>query len=346
MRPSVALASGAALGAAAAVWWTRRREAEEARAGRPPVGRRAASSAARTVVITGGCGNLGVKLATHLLGAGGWRVVLIEHPDFYAAERVPAGAEVVVSDLGDARGLWADALDGADALVHFSAVNPYPNASWGEAAASMTQTFNAMLGAAERGVRRVVFASSNHVMGGYKDEPTHGLVTPACAPRCGTRLRDPADAAKSGDAVAYACAKLAGEQLARSLASRHRATSFVALRIGWCQPGENLPNTLNPSGSPPQFQNKVDGEAGAAAGAAGAAAEADGGVDTRWFRTMWLSNRDFLSYFRGALSDDAAVAEGELLVLNAMSNNAGMRWDVSEAAAAIGVTPEDDAMAA
>ena len=36
------------------------------------------------------------------------------------------------------------------------------------------------------GVRRVVLASSNHVMGGYKDLPgTEGDVTPTSPPRCG-----------------------------------------------------------------------------------------------------------------------------------------------------------------
>lgn len=34
-----------------------------------------------------------------------------------------------------------DALGGADVLVHFSAVNPYPNANWGESAQTMDHAF-------------------------------------------------------------------------------------------------------------------------------------------------------------------------------------------------------------
>ena len=164
--------------------------------------------AKKTVVITGGCGNLGVKLATHLLGLreSCYRVVLIEHPQFFRAERVPAGAEVVLGDLAAADGAWQDALRGADALVHFSAVNPYPNASWAESAGSMAHTFNLFLAARQHGVRRVLLASSNHVMGGYKDLPEHATVSPACPPRCGTLLRDETDRKKSGDAVAYSAA--------------------------------------------------------------------------------------------------------------------------------------------
>lgn len=294
------------------------------------------------VVITGGCGNLGIKLATHLLGdpAIECSVTLIEHPDYHLPARVPAGASVVLADLRDAGDAgWRAALQGADTVVHFSAVNPYPNASWEESAGSMSHTFNLFIAAVASGVRRVVFASSNHVMGGYKDLPTHAVVTPECPARCGTLLRDPLDRAKSGDATAYAAAKLAGEQAARALAATSgSATTFVALRIGWCQPGANLPSTLNPSGSPPQFQNDVVGEGGGST-----AADNDAKVDEDWFKNMWLSNGDFLRYFSAALS--APVPAGRLLVLNAMSRNTGMRWSIEATERALGVVARDNSRA-
>lgn len=115
-------------------------------------------TAARTVVITGGLGNLGSKLCRHLLdrkpvGGGGppaprtYEVVLVEHPAFIDPSRpLPHGdATVLPCDLGDPtpeqRTALREALMGADVLVHFSAVNPYPNASWGESARSMDHTF-------------------------------------------------------------------------------------------------------------------------------------------------------------------------------------------------------------
>ena len=42
----------------------------------------------------------------------------------------------------------------------------------------MSHTFNVFLAAVSFGVRRVVLASSNHVMGGYKDDPAAGSLTP------------------------------------------------------------------------------------------------------------------------------------------------------------------------
>lgn len=67
---------------------------------------------------------------------GGYDVVLIEHPLYFAVDRVPAGARFVLADVGDAENVaaWRGALRGAHAVVHFSAVNPYPNATWDESA--------------------------------------------------------------------------------------------------------------------------------------------------------------------------------------------------------------------
>ena len=68
--------------------------------------------------------------------------------------------------------------------------------------------------------------------------------------------------------------------------------------------------------------------------------EAD--VDEMWFKSMWLSNGDFLRYFTAAL--DVGVARGELLLLNAMSANTGMRWSIAETEAALGVRAVDNSL--
>ena len=205
-------------------------------------------------------------------------------------------------------------------------------------------------------MRRVVFASSNHVMGGYKDDATRGpgSVHPHSAPRVGTLPRNPEQAAASGDAVAYAAAKLAGERLARTLAALHGATtSFVVLRIGWCQPGENRPATLSAAGVPGDVAGVVP------QGEETAAAEGER-EDELWYKRMWLSNRDFARYFDAALrlvAPSADPPEGEgaggvhrhvgkgFVLINAMSNNRGAKWNLDETAAWTGVASEDDALA-
>jgi nucleoside-diphosphate-sugar epimerase len=301
----------------------------------------------RKIIITGGCGNLGTKLALHLLGHSEeqYEVVLLEKAEFYKeTEAVAAGAKVVLCDLADGNGQgWRAALKGADALIHFSAVNPYPNATWADAAGSMAHTFNVFQAALQLGVRRVVLASSNHVMGQYKEKFDHGLVKPTDPPACGTPLRDLSHMAASGDAIAYAAAKLAGEELAKALsaaaaASGNARTSFYILRIGWCQPGENSPRTLSAAGVPPEFQTQGVDES-----AAGGAATKDD-VDGDWFKSMWLSNGDFCRYFEAAILRPPPVA-GDVILVNAMSNNRGMRWSLAETQQALGVAARDDSRA-
>jgi nucleoside-diphosphate-sugar epimerase len=103
----------------------------------------------------------------------------------------------------------------------------------------------------------------------------------------------------------YGATKLMGERLGRSVA-RAFDLSFVALRLGWIQGGENRPDTLPDD----------------------------------WSRGMWLSNRDLVHLFDAAVEAD--LGERDFLVVNGMSNNRGTRWDLA-AATLLGFEPEDDA---
>ena len=80
-------------------------------------------------------------------------------------------------------------------------------------------------------VRRVILASSNHVMGGYKDDPTYGpsSIYPYSDPSVGTVPLNPQQIESSGDAVAYAAAKLAGERCAMTLGELYGDTTAFKL---------------------------------------------------------------------------------------------------------------------
>ena len=73
---------------------------------------------------------MGGPAARYLVITPRWEVLLLEHPDFLPrdASRVPRGATVLPADLTDGTASWAEALRGADSLVHFSAVNPCQHA--------------------------------------------------------------------------------------------------------------------------------------------------------------------------------------------------------------------------
>jgi len=280
-------------------------------------------AAPATVMITGGAGNLGQKLALHL-SSRDWcrRVLLIDR----VAANCPPKAEAIVTDLGDPHAKsWQDAVASADAIVHFAAANPYPDCTWAEGVRSFDMTANLLARAADR-PRRFVFASSNHVMGGYKeDELGPGELTTELPPRPGTRFYL---AGGYRAHAPYATSKLMGERalLATAAGSGGRLTGVV-LRIGWCQPGENHPRTISGDGLPDaEHGTGYDGR----------------DRDMRWFRSMWLSNRDFIQAFERALTADAGGWPAPGIVVNAVSANAGTPWELGGARALIGYAPVDN----
>jgi nucleoside-diphosphate-sugar epimerase len=288
----------------------------------------------RRVLVTGAGGNLGAKLIARLLEAE-WCEGVIGVDRTPAGDARPSGdvrVERIEADLADPRdGRWREALARADALVHLAAQNPAPSAPWTDASASFDQTAN-LVGAAQAcGVRRLVFASSNHVMGQYKDPPLADTIAP------GTLATDlppgPGTSRREGGRVvrdeAYAVSKLMSERLCVAAAGLSGgALTAVAVRIGWCQPGENRPETINATGI----------------GTDGAPAEHDPlhARDLAWFRHMWLSNRDFVHLMERALVADAGGWPAPGIVVNGMSANAGMPWDIAATGALLGYAPQDD----
>jgi nucleoside-diphosphate-sugar epimerase len=284
----------------------------------------------QSVLITGAGGNLGRKLTAHLL-AGDWceRVVAVDRVGHAPAADDPRvrPVEAELTDAIDSR--WREALQGVDAVVHLAAQNPLPDASWAEAAASFDMTANLVGAAADAGVRRLVFASSNHAMGQYKDPPladglqAGGLRTDL-PPGPGTRWFNGQQTVQD---FAYAASKLMGERICGARAALSGgAFTTVSVRIGWCQPGANLPETLSAAGVP--------------GGAAGA--DPDAVRNLRWFRNMWLSNRDLLAVIERALVADAAGWPAPGIVVNGMSANSGMPWDIETTRRLIGYQPQDN----
>ena len=279
------------------------------------------------VVITGGAGNLGSKLRQALERAD-WveEIVAIDVRPF----EVGGKSKVVVADLADPRDArWLAPVRAADGIVHYASANPAPTSNWAESAKSFDMTAN-LLEQAGGGTKpcRFVFASSNHAMGGYKDDPLPGgeklrMSTPQMS---GTRYWD-GQMYRWG--AAYGATKMLGERvcMARANATEGRITA-VATRIGWCQGGDNLAITLSNGG----------GDQG----------EPDPAVDARnlkWYRDMWLSNADHERLMIAALRADATKWPAPAIVVNGMSNNADMPWDLEDGRAWIGYDPQDDVWA-
>lgn len=164
-----------------------------------------------SVVLTGAGGQLGRVLRPRLLARG----FLLRSADIAALQPLGEGETAVIGDLRDP-GVIDRALDGADSVLHFAGTSverPLP-----EIVGNNLLALHALYeGARRHRVRRVVFASSNHVIGMY----------PA-----GERL-SLSDAYRP-DGL-YGLSKLWGEGMGRLYRDKY-GIEGVALRIGSALP--------------------------------------------------------------------------------------------------------------
>ncbi len=234
----------------------------------------------KTVLITGASGNLGIKLRRHFAERGDVELRLL----CLNPRRDP---EVDTADLAVYDEAWARRFDSVDAVVHLAG-DPQPGASWESVQRlNLDLLMNIFQAAQRHRAKRILFASSNWVMAGYRFG-TERLTTDL-APR---------------PVNAYGMSKLVGERIGRSFAAE-QGISFIALRIGYCQREPNRPGPHMNYGS--------------------------------WGQQMWLSDRDFVHAI-----EQGVTAEGvSFAVLNLMSDNPGMRWDLAATRAAIGYAPKD-----
>ena len=118
------------------------------------------------LLLTGAAGGLGRALRERLkLNCTTLR--LSDREDFGAAQ---TGEEVVLADLADAAAVDA-MVEGVNAIVHLGGVSvegPFTPILQ----ANILGVFNLYESARKHGVRRVVFASSNHVTGFYRQDET------------------------------------------------------------------------------------------------------------------------------------------------------------------------------
>lgn len=289
------------------------------------------------IAVTGALGNLGWKLLCHLAEHSATpRLVGLDLKEaepghleqlqtIAEIHAEPPQIDLISCDLSnwhDTR--WRTIINEVSAVVHFAAKNPFPEATWEDATVSIDMTNNLCQASADSPtLSRFVFATSNHVMGRYKGANLKpGQLATDLEAGVGTLWHT---GQKDMDSTVYAVAKFAGERLCKTLAQKSD-TSFVCVRIGWCQPGENLPATLSAAGTPTQQS------------------EADPALEktNHWFRNMWLSNRDFLHLFERALLADTTTWPEKCVVVNGMSNNTDMAWDLSATRQYLAYEPKDN----
>ena len=159
------------------------------------------------LLLTGAAGGLGQVLRARLKPYA--RVLRVSDREPLGA--AAAGEEVVPCDLADKEAVMG-LVEGVDAIAHFGGVSVETRFD-PILQSNIVGVFNLYEAARRHGVKRVVFASSNHVVGFYKQAETID-----------------ADAPVRPDSL-YGVSKCFGENLSRFYFDRH-GIETVCLRIG------------------------------------------------------------------------------------------------------------------
>lgn len=249
------------------------------------------------VAITGAAGRIGRIL----------RARLPRDLALVPVAREPGIADGRVADLADLPGL-VQAFAGCDALVHLAA-NADPDAGWERILAdNVAGTRNAFEAARVAGVRRLVFASTNHVVGVFEESSGPDLY----------RLDDPRQldhrAEVRPDSL-YGVSKVFGEALARYHVDHH-GMEAVCLRIG----------------------SVVDAPDPADAASGQDVWSVTPAEERRRLRATWLSHAD-----TARLVDRALRAPVSWAVVYGTSGNPRTIWDLAHARETIGYVPADAA---
>jgi len=236
------------------------------------------------VAVTGGTGLIGELLRQRL-------------PTARFDARYLSRADADVTDLAALQRAFA----GAEAVVHLAAAAA-TRSPWEQVLpANIIGAYHAYEAAHRTAVERVVFASSNHVMGMYLWDDA--------------RFSDPedpqlvaADLPVRPDSL-YGASKAWGEALGRLYAERH-GLRVVCLRIGWVTDDDRPPSRTDHRMEPPNAARRAPG--------------------------MWLSHRDCASLIEAALTADVQFA-----VVNGVSDNRGRWFTLDEGREALGWEPQD-----
>jgi NAD+ dependent glucose-6-phosphate dehydrogenase len=172
-----------------------------------------ANQARKRVLITGAAGRIGASLADQLRDR--YDLRLQYHRTI---PEQPPVADHLVANIANYDEI-APALDGMDAVIHMAG-EPSPRASWEEVhEANIVGCYNVFEAARRANVRKIIFASTNHVMGMY-DRDAQWPIYSNLPPR---------------PESLYGVSKGFGELLGRHFADQH-GLSVICLRIGWFLP--------------------------------------------------------------------------------------------------------------
>jgi len=254
---------------------------------------------ARRILVTGAEGTIGAAVREHLAG----------RYELAALTLTPQEFPSHVGDISDLDAIQP-AFENVDAVVHLAA-SPAIETPWDDVLGNnIVGTYNVFEASRRAGVSRVVFASSNHVIGMYELDGAPALYEP------GDERSYDHTAEIRPDSL-YGVSKAYGEALGRMYMERHGLRVFC-LRIGAVR--------ANDDPAAPTANPLID-------------LDAEGRRNR--LRAVWLSRRDCAELIARCLDvDDVSWA-----VVYGVSDNPRRFWDLNRARELLGWEPLDAAPA-
>jgi len=252
------------------------------------------------VLVTGAGGLIGRLVMEHL----------DDQYDLVGLARDLSGYATVIADVSDLDAL-VPTMEGIDAVIHLAADSAV-EAPWERVLPdNLIGTYNVFEASRRAGVKKVVFASSNHAIGTFETEGAPGLY----------ELDDPRSYDHTADIrpdSLYGVSKAYGEALGRYYADHHDMQVFC-LRIGgvrsaddpshptqlWADMGDTSPETV---------------------------------AKRKRMRAVWLSERDCVQLIARCLESDERWA-----LVYGISDNPRQFWDIGHARGLLGYAPQDGA---
>jgi nucleoside-diphosphate-sugar epimerase len=244
------------------------------------------------LLITGGCGVIGTIL----------KPFLEDKYTITCLDTRLSGSECVIGDVTKLDDI-EPFFENKDIVIHLAA-NSSLEADWDSVyKVNVLGTYNVFEASRKQKIKKLIFASSNHVTGLYEgDWPISAIVKgdfqklyPNEIPKI-SHMQIP-----KPDSL-YGVSKLFGEGLGQYFCSQY-GISVICLRIGTVRPYE----WPKPS-------------------------------ETRFFAT-WLSHRDLAQLVEKSIEADSV----EYDVFYGVSNNRWRFWDISHSEKILGYRPQDDA---
>ncbi|GAB7021191.1 NAD-dependent epimerase/dehydratase family protein [Halostagnicola bangensis] len=284
--------------------------------------------AKQNVLITGPHGEAGQALRKHLFEKDQYEFTLLDlndHPEY----------ETHVADVSEYDEI-RPAFDGQDAVIHLAAQSDAGASFEGVIEPNVVGTYNVIKAAEDAGVEKVIFASSQRVMGLYEDDNS-----PELYEEDHPLLLDHESLPKPDGY--YGATKMFGEHIGRVHARNDSPPSqFFSIRISSVRPDPyDHPYGDAERGVQRGTEDGVDPEDGAwdpsQAGSWERGSDEYEEMVNR-LKCTWTSQRDFAHLIECCLENETVTYD----TFYAVSDNAGSWFDVEHAKEVLDYEPQDD----